>query len=294
MSPGCTPAGGAPRTYDTMPPCTQAAQSAPEEFGYMLLSADMAASITSTDMPHSAAREPAAATQHADEEPRPAPEGISERMRSVAPSQPSDRAMWWNGRRAGTMDSVGVRSGRSADPSADMTDSVSPSRPDDSATTRRSMAHITARAPCTTKCSPNSITLPGAVYAKVSAIYPHMQYRRFINNHALPCVQIQSIVLFVLIMTVATAAGLLPVAAGQVNSVISEPSPSWPCLTARGDLNTVWCILRFQHDGIRQFRPAVSRAGVLARAYAVLWYGWRRPPCTLCLWPVRRVAGCRT
>ena len=89
-------------------------------------------------------------------------------MLSVAPPQFSDTAMWWKGRNTPGTDSAGASRGMSADCRSECTDKIPCPDTQDSTTARLSMEHTTARAPCTTKCSPNSIAFPGAPYAEHS------------------------------------------------------------------------------------------------------------------------------
>ena len=81
--------------------------------------------------------------------------------------------MWWNGRNTLDTDPVGASRGMSADCSAERTDRIPWPDTLDSATARRSMEHTTARAPYTTKCSPNNMALPGASYTKDSGTPLH-------------------------------------------------------------------------------------------------------------------------
>ena len=167
---GLHPASGPLALYTPNPPCVHAAVSTPDARPNAALSALRAASSTPS-LPHSspvAARTAATvATHHADDAPRPEPSGtsLSTLTFSPVPALPAaDIAMWQTaasgaGRLPGMSPSSGASHGA---PSGESTRTVPLCSGSVDTVTCLSMAHATAGAPCTTKCSPNSMALPGA------------------------------------------------------------------------------------------------------------------------------------
>ncbi len=168
-----------------IPPRTDAAVSAPDTPGKTVLSASIARFMTrlagASTTPAAARAAAAPATQHAEDEPSPAPGGISDLTCSVMPSfcpppPPPPRpatfraslTIWYSGlRTASTLKTSCSHDSSSRLPSSDTTRMFL----DRAALTytRLSIAQRMARAPCTTKCSPKSITFPGADAAAPAA-----------------------------------------------------------------------------------------------------------------------------
>ena len=158
-------------SYVIIPPRADAAVSAPDAFGNAVLSASAATRMTVPAScprccPRTLRAAAAPATQHAEDEPRPAPGGISDFTSSVIPPlRPAilqaSFAMWYRGLRTGSTSAASrLNDSHSSVPSSEvirtLSDFAAPT------CTRLSIAHSMALEPYTTKCSPNSMTLPGA------------------------------------------------------------------------------------------------------------------------------------
>ena len=157
--------------YAPNPPRAQAAVSMPDAMPNAPLSASRAAAsapAASSPSPTAARTAAAAATHHADDAPRPDPSGtlLSTATHRPAPAPRAARTAMPHTAASGAGRPPGMSSPSrtsQAGQTCDSTRTTSSRRGSTDALAPLPMAHAMAGAPCTTKCSPDSMALPGAL-----------------------------------------------------------------------------------------------------------------------------------
>ena len=157
--------------YSRIPPNAETVQSAPDVFGNIVRSASIARSRTAevSGLVNRLITDAAAATQHADDDPSPAPIGMSDWISIVIPflklwSLITSLAIKKNGRNFFSTVSTSSVIGIVAFPNDDVMDIAVVSFFSDVTVTRLFIAPTTARVPWTTTVSYTHLTLPTTPY----------------------------------------------------------------------------------------------------------------------------------